>query len=273
MNEILFNSKMGATWLSNFHLSDIEYEGKIYPSIEHLYQAAKYLPDHPEEAEKVRRARTPSGAKALGNVPFGLPKDWDTRRVEIMRHAVRLKFAFGTELAKMLLDTGDDRLVEFAPWGDTFWGVDAEMKGKNTLGVLLMEQRDRLRLQGMSVHHFLYRVPNGHPSRAVPVLREDYPNGRAYLGSLSSPIDDQTLLLGLAGGSFVPLEKPIENWDPDQALWMHTDGSVWYGSPSDPYYAAGEKLYTPELSPYAKYIEAMKEAHPKPAEDIPLKPY
>jgi predicted NAD-dependent protein-ADP-ribosyltransferase YbiA (DUF1768 family) len=30
-------------WLSNYHLIDIEYEGVIYPSTEHAFQAAKQL--------------------------------------------------------------------------------------------------------------------------------------------------------------------------------------------------------------------------------------
>lgn len=51
-------------FLSNFYLIDIELDGKIYPSAEHAFQAAKcvYADDH----EKIRTASTPAIAKSIG---------------------------------------------------------------------------------------------------------------------------------------------------------------------------------------------------------------
>jgi predicted NAD-dependent protein-ADP-ribosyltransferase YbiA (DUF1768 family) len=55
-----------------------------------------------------------------------------------MRRGLELKFT------DRLLHTGDDYLVEYAPWGDTFWGVDKNYKGQNWLGRLLMRRRDEI---------------------------------------------------------------------------------------------------------------------------------
>jgi len=43
-----------------------------------------------------------------------------------------------------LQETEVQYLIEYAPWGDTYWGVDRSHKGLNRLGVLLMKRRDEL---------------------------------------------------------------------------------------------------------------------------------
>ena len=43
-------------WLSNFHLVDVEWQGHIFPSTEHAYQAAKT--DSLLEREEIREAKT-----------------------------------------------------------------------------------------------------------------------------------------------------------------------------------------------------------------------
>jgi predicted NAD-dependent protein-ADP-ribosyltransferase YbiA (DUF1768 family) len=61
-----------------------------------------------------------------------------------MRTALKLKFNPGSEAARLLVETGWDYLVEYAPWGDTFWGVDRDHLGQNWLGRLIMERRAQL---------------------------------------------------------------------------------------------------------------------------------
>ena len=44
-----------------------------------------------------------------------------------------------------LLDTGDQELVEYNTWGDTYWGVCTRIRqGQNWLGKILMEVREEL---------------------------------------------------------------------------------------------------------------------------------
>jgi len=60
-----------------------------------------------------------------------------------MRTVLRLKFIQHPRLKDLLLDTGDDHLVEDSPT-DYWWGIGADQSGQNQLGNLLEELRDEL---------------------------------------------------------------------------------------------------------------------------------
>ena len=64
-----------------------------------------------------------------------------------MKDIVREKFKQNDDLMRMLLiDTGNEELVEGNYWGDSFWGVDLKTnEGENHLGIILMELRDEFR--------------------------------------------------------------------------------------------------------------------------------
>jgi ribA/ribD-fused uncharacterized protein len=123
-------------FLSNFYPCEVFFEGNIYPSVEHAYQAAKTLSQ--EERERIRSAKTPGDAKKLGR-RVTLQAGWDATRVGVMRELLRVKFS-NNVLKAMLLETGDADLVEGNFWGDHFWGI-CKGRGKNNLGKLLMEIR------------------------------------------------------------------------------------------------------------------------------------
>ena len=130
--------------MSNFALGLGFYdsEGIWWDTSEHYYQAMKT--PVPQEREYVRVSETPRIAKNRGQKEINVYKDWPARKIEVMRRALGYKFAPGTEAARLLQLTGIDYLVEYAPWGDTFWGVDRNKIGQNMLGKLLMGQRERL---------------------------------------------------------------------------------------------------------------------------------
>src|SRR5919199_3797753 len=135
-------------FLSNFAESPVDFEGAVYPTVEHAFAAAKTL--DPAERELIRLAPRPGDAKRLGRQVVLRP-GWDDLRVEVMRRLLARKFAPGTELAARLLATGDARLVEGNTWGDRFWGV-CRGQGWNQLGQLLMERREQLR-RGLGPEH------------------------------------------------------------------------------------------------------------------------
>lgn len=128
-------------WLSNFSPHDVEWEGEVYPTVEHAFQAAKT--HNPTSRELIRCAPTPSKAKYLGR-RVTLREDWDEVRLEIMMRLVVEKFDRHPDLAHKLRATGHQALVEGNTWGDTFWGV-YEGNGKNWLGLILMWVRAQLR--------------------------------------------------------------------------------------------------------------------------------
>lgn len=128
---------------SNFSRHPFTLEGKRWPTSEHYFQAQKFAGTEHEGA--VRRARTPKEAATMGrDRSRPLRRDWERVKAEIMRRAVRAKFAAHAELQVLLLSTGDAELVEAAP-RDDYWGAGADGSGKNMLGKILMQVRAELR--------------------------------------------------------------------------------------------------------------------------------
>jgi predicted NAD-dependent protein-ADP-ribosyltransferase YbiA (DUF1768 family) len=96
-------------FLSNFYVHPVYFDGELYASSEHAYQAQKVI--GPLHKLEVRTAITPA-------------------------HPA---------LRTLLLATNGHELVEGNKHGDTFWGVDlCTNVGDNHLGKLLMQVRDEL---------------------------------------------------------------------------------------------------------------------------------
>lgn len=128
-------------FLSNFHPAPVVYDGYEYDSTEHAFVAAKTL--DPEERAKIRAIKKPGAAKRAGR-KLKLRDDWEDVKVNIMAELVLQKFARHPKLRDMLLETGDEELVEGNTWHDYFWGV-CNGKGKNMLGKILMRVRELLK--------------------------------------------------------------------------------------------------------------------------------
>ena len=132
-------------FLSNFHRAPFKWQGKVWPSAESTFQAAKTLDDR--ERERIRTAPSPAAAKRLGR-RADLRPDWEHVKDDVMHSVLLAKFAV-PELRDALLATGDAELVEGNTWGDTYWGVCGG-KGRNQLGRTLMRIRDGIRARAGS---------------------------------------------------------------------------------------------------------------------------
>lgn len=132
-------------FLSNFYEHPIEYKGIIYPTNEHFFQAMKTLDS--KEHMKIATAPTPGKSKRLGR-SVNLRSDWEEVKEDIMLLALRLKFS-DRDMAKKLLATGDECLVEGTRWHDRYWGICScpvcGGRGKNRLGYLLIKVREELK--------------------------------------------------------------------------------------------------------------------------------
>ncbi|MDQ5911632.1 MAG: hypothetical protein QG599_3730 [Pseudomonadota bacterium] len=140
-------------YLSNFFPSPILLNGQEWPTVEHVFQAAKTLDS--SEQEQIRLAETPGKAKRLGQ-KVHLRSDWETCKHAVMVEAVRLKFSQYPELLNRLLSTGEEELVEGNTWHDNVWG-DCQcprcqnIPGRNLLGTILMQiRRDLADYKGQS---------------------------------------------------------------------------------------------------------------------------
>ena len=138
----MINSFRGKYYfLSNFYPSEILINGKKYPTVEHAFQAMKAT--NSKDMLWIASASTPKEAKKRGR-SVAYRKDWEEVKLAIMEKLVYLKFIGNQNLLDLLVETGDEELIEGNWWGDTFWGVCNEV-GENHLGKILMKIRDHLK--------------------------------------------------------------------------------------------------------------------------------
>ena len=133
-------------FLSNFYPSPIRYRGFIWPTSEHLYQAAKT--ENWDERHRVRMASSPSKAKRLAQT-VTLKSNWEAIKQNVMLACLNLKFRQSSKLQKRLLETNESQLIEGNHWHDNTWGDCfcnrcRNIEGSNLLGVLLMQVRHKL---------------------------------------------------------------------------------------------------------------------------------
>lgn len=158
-------------FLSNFYNVPVTYNGIVYKNSEAAFQAAKFTHLTPDI---IRETVSPSiidgygfdltddrcvehafavisagDAKKLGR-KLPIRPDWDDVKFDIMREIVYNKFANNDYLKRMLLATGNEQLVERNWWHDNIWGDCAcdrckSITGKNMLGIILIETRERLK--------------------------------------------------------------------------------------------------------------------------------
>jgi ribA/ribD-fused uncharacterized protein len=141
-----------SSFLSNFHLipGKMTFMGFGVITSEHAYQMMKTtdLNDRAWIALQptAYKAKAAGSKKGLAGRKITLRPDWDVVKFSIMEQVVRAKFFQHAGLAKMLLMTGNARLVELNWWGDDIWGwCPKKGNGSNHLGHILETIRDELR--------------------------------------------------------------------------------------------------------------------------------
>lgn len=134
---------------SNFSAHGFELENHYWQTSEHYFQAQKFKTTSLNDFHDVRRAKSPMQAARRGRErKRPLRKDWESIKDDVMRRAVWAKFTTHEELRDLLLATGSNKLVENTT-GDFYWGCGRDGSGKNKLGVILMETREKLAQESM----------------------------------------------------------------------------------------------------------------------------
>lgn len=144
--------------LSNFADFSVEYDGKIYPTVEHAYQALKYTcTNKPELVEMVRKLDTPEKAKSAGG-KGGMSKQgavldiecWNNKKDKIMQDLVKSKIDRHSAIRDILKTAKEQHifLVHFSRF-DMEWGAHVDTdgkikKGENKLGVLFNEFANKM---------------------------------------------------------------------------------------------------------------------------------
>ncbi len=128
---------------SNFSRHGFILDDLYWITSEHYFQAQKFLLTN--HLEEIRNCNTPREAAKMGRERSRpLRPDWEQVKDDIMRSCVHCKFATHTDIREILIATGEQLIVENAP-KDDYWGCGADGSGKNMLGKILMEVRDKLR--------------------------------------------------------------------------------------------------------------------------------
>jgi ribA/ribD-fused uncharacterized protein len=122
----------------------VVFDGVLYPSTEHAYQAAKTLDPN---IRKLFLLVTASKAKRMAK-GIKVREDWNNVKTSVMEELLRQKFAPGTLFAAKLMELKGYDICETNWWHDNFWGsctcAKCADKGENVLGRLLMKLRDEL---------------------------------------------------------------------------------------------------------------------------------
>ena len=142
MAQVISSFRGNFAFLSNFYPINVVYEGKIYPSSEHAFVAAKTLDEDIRAA--ITLVPTAGKVKNLGKT-LTLRNDWNAVKINEMRRILEDKFSpsrTDVPIMQWLTDTAPAILIEGNTWGDRFWGQSPVGNGRNELGKILMSIRD-----------------------------------------------------------------------------------------------------------------------------------
>lgn len=113
-----------------------------WPTVAHYFHAMKF--EDAAYQQKIREAETPEQAAKLGRSRFKrIRRDWKKVRFTVMTRAVYIRCRSHEEIAELLLNTGDKRLVENSAY-DYYWGCGRDRRGENHYGKVLMNVREKL---------------------------------------------------------------------------------------------------------------------------------
>ena len=132
---------------SNLYRRPISFEGYMYQTSEHAYQAGKAR--KAEVRDWLMAAPSPAllAMAAHGLYQWDIAPDWSKVKYDRMRAVLWEKFTQHTDLASILLETKQAKLIETATVDNAvnrLWGEVEGKGGKNMLGIMLMEVRERL---------------------------------------------------------------------------------------------------------------------------------
>ena len=153
MNDIItFNSYNEHFILSNMFPVLLEYKGMTFYGVDHLFHYLLYY-QHPDiQKDIMKKAKGICGnykAKQISEKNKELISDiTPSQQRNLLKKCMQLKFQQSQHCRDYLLSTENKQLVEFAFWGDTYWGCvlrDGKYEGENQTGKILMEIRDELR--------------------------------------------------------------------------------------------------------------------------------
>jgi ribA/ribD-fused uncharacterized protein len=132
---------------SNLFRRPIVFERTTFATAEHAYQAGKAR--RPEVRQWLMAAPSPAllAMAAHGLYQWDITPAWSRIKFDRMRAVLHAKFTQHSDLAELLLGTGEAQLIETATVDNgvnRLWGEVEGKGGQNMLGIMLMEVREKL---------------------------------------------------------------------------------------------------------------------------------
>lgn len=129
---------------SNFASFAVRWKGRLWPTSEHAYQAAKFLKTEPKLALKIWKAASSHEALKLATLyKTKRAKNWDEIKFSVMEDILRNKLKQHPYMKYKLHLTGKRLMVEDS-FRDDCWGWGPKKNGQNALGKIWMKLRDEL---------------------------------------------------------------------------------------------------------------------------------
>lgn len=130
---------------SNFSSFQVEWNGYLWPTSEHAYQAARFMGVQEDLVASIKDCRSAHDAYKIAKSNITTQRvSWDNEKIDVMYQICRAKLIQHAYIQSHLLSTNEEKLVEDSP-KDNFWGWGVERTGRNELGKIWMRLREELR--------------------------------------------------------------------------------------------------------------------------------
>lgn len=126
------------SFLSNFAECFIWLRGVLYHSVEAAFQSEKNPSAEWKKFCSDNKRNSVAAIRAAGRM-IKLRSDWHNVKDAVMEYCVKQKFKQEPFRSKLLDIPNDCFIVEGNTWGDTYWGADLRMGGRNKLGNMIMQ--------------------------------------------------------------------------------------------------------------------------------------
>lgn len=184
---LLFRSNGNLPILSNFFKFKFSYKGITFSSAEQAFQHRMAIfHSRPDIARNILMASHPTEAKFISK-RVKKCEQWHESKHSIMADVLQAKADQCAKFTESLLKTGRKRLIHNIDT-DSYWGCGADLLGRNMMGTLLEELRDKLGEQ----------VPTtSMPVSSIPSIQENdvSSNSPSKFGAPTST-RQKTLVLG-----------------------------------------------------------------------------
>ena len=134
------------TYFSAYSAHTIEFDGALYPTVEHAYHCQRY--DDPAIRQEILQARSPWQAWRISQrYKSQQQAGFNDRKAEVMEALCRAKLQQHEDVREALLASGTARIVKHittGPNADGFWDDGADGSGRNESGKIWMRLRAEL---------------------------------------------------------------------------------------------------------------------------------